>query len=354
MNLVIGGVVLNVLLFAGFFYYYFNNQKTVGSAQRDELSVPGRKNIRYRIALFVPIDDVTSKKIVSGAREYLDEHATFIPEIKIFNANGSRTQMRANLEEALNQDYDLLITTDSQGSQMAKEVTQKRKKLIPIVFCATGDPIKLGLIESLERSGNHMTGACITGLDWIYQMIGLFPTLLPRVKKVLIPYNPTGLGGMLDAYKQEFDKALAQIGVAVASIKIYEVNDVMQKTVPLIDDCDMVLVLPDGTMYDAFPALVKLCNQREKGISVAQNLGLVHEGASMTFGNHVADLGRAAAKLVCKILGDGVKPTDIPIDSMETAYRVAVNKANSEKQNFMYAFDPVVLSLMEKAEIHES
>ena len=346
MNLIVGVLVGCALLFAGYYYtrHSASRKQGVGAVHDERTTVK-------RIGVLVPVDDPIVNDIVTGIVETLEKEATFKPEVTVFQAGGSRTLLRSSLEEAITKDYDLIVALGSQTAQMAREVTQKRKKLIPIIFAATGDPIKLGLVDAYESSGNHLTGACIVGTDWVHTMVDLFPVVLPGVKKVLIPYDPTGLGGIIEVYKQELDAALKRNGITATPVQVYETNEVIRKITPFIDECDMVLALPCRTLTTSLAGVAKLCEQRRKGLASVQNLSNLDAGAFFAFGYHKYDAGVIVAQQIRMILEQGVLPTKIPVNPMNSAYRIGIDRHNMRKQCMDAHSDQRVLYLMEKAEV---
>ena len=344
-----GSLALNALLAVGLVYFYYAAQRASHRAGMASEQAAARGEKRS-VAILVSIEDPLALDLARGVRETLERDAEFDPQIREFHANGSRTLMRSSIEEAVAQDYDVIVALGSQPAQMAKEVTEKREKNIPVVFAATGDPVRLELVDTPERSGNHLTGVCGLGNAWIAKMIDCFPTLMPGVKRVLIPYDPTGLGGLLESYRNDFERELKSHGMTATCVKVYESNEAVQKVAPYIDDCDVVLTLPDATMTNALAGLAKLCEQRQKGL-VAQSMGALDKGASMVYGYHTYDVGVLAAAQVRMILEKGIAPTDIPVNPMNDAYRVGIDLSNIDKQGMDKKFDTTVLYVMENAEV---
>ena len=56
--------------------------------------------------------------------------------------------------ELLAANVGLIVTAGPQPTRAAKQATSS----LPIVFVSVGDPVRLGLVESLARSGSNVTG----------------------------------------------------------------------------------------------------------------------------------------------------------------------------------------------------
>lgn len=351
-TIVLIGMTLNLILLAGIIYLNYFAPRPMQYARQAQHEKK-KADIVRKIALICPDDAVDIQQIIEGFTETLDRDAQFTPEVKVYNANANRTLMRSNIEAAIESQYDVLVPITSQAAQMTKELTEKRKALTPIVFAGTGDPVKLELIEDPDASGNHLTGVSIVGLDWIDQMVDLIPVLAPHVKRILIPYDPTGLGGALEQYKQRFDAALERHDYEVECVQIFAANEISQKVPSFVPNTDMIILLPDSTMIEGIDTITKLCKQHEKCCFVAQNLAMLGKGATFAFGYHVKDIGVGAAQFVRRIIENDEHPSQIPLNRMESTFRIGVNVDNARDQGVLKKLDECILFLMENGEVIE-
>ena len=61
---------------------------------------------------------------------------------------------------------------------------------IPIVFETAGDPVKLGLVASLNRPGGNITGVSQLSSELVSKRLGLLHDLIPTAKVVGLLVNP--------------------------------------------------------------------------------------------------------------------------------------------------------------------
>jgi putative ABC transport system substrate-binding protein len=65
---------------------------------------------------------------------------------------------------------------------------------IPIVFIIGGDPVKLGLVSSLNRPAGNITGITFFSTQMESKRLGLLHELIPHAKLIAVLINPSQPG----------------------------------------------------------------------------------------------------------------------------------------------------------------
>jgi putative ABC transport system substrate-binding protein len=123
-------------------------------------------------------------------REALRDHGwiegqNLIIDYRFFEGHAERIPALAAELVALKP--DLLIGPNPQAAVGLKSATAT----IPIVFVAVGDPVGLGLVQSLSRPGGNITGlATIVPEDFLGKRIEILREIVPGASKIALLVNP--------------------------------------------------------------------------------------------------------------------------------------------------------------------
>ncbi|GEM_PF-485400 len=284
---------------------------------------------QFKIAIFTPSTHPSLEKVQEGFCNALVKKYGLNCLFDVYNANGNRTLMHAQAEEIVQNSYDLILTIGAMTTQMAKEVSLKKHKLTPIVFGLVARPEKLNLIESREKSGNHLTGLTADP-DYHFQM-SMLHFLKPDIKKILLVYDPTQSSG-LEYDKNIVEEILTDLGITLTAVEVYKTNEVYSKISALVDTVDAVLIFKDNTVVSSIDSLIKLCNRAEIPLCTT-DLDSVPKGAVIGFSVTSYDSGFETAQKAYEILVEGKLPSEIPITQAES-FKTMINEKAMKLQKF--------------------
>jgi putative tryptophan/tyrosine transport system substrate-binding protein len=314
--LLISGVCLVV-------YFYISNSARSG----------GQQTGSARVALLVPAVHPAMDEIERGFKEHItsvDKSILF----DVYNANGNKTLLRGQAEEIISHTYDLIFTIGAQCSQVIHELCLKKQVLVPQVFCAVDDPIKLGLVSSLVSSGDQITGVIATSL--YEQQLDHLVTIKPNTRTVLLVYDPAH-GAGLEKNRQEIEQICTSKGIQLRVVEVANAQEIAQRVPGFLSGVDAVLVLTDHTVVAALDNLVTLCN-RYHVVLYASDLNSGDKGAALSFGVTEYDYGALGAQLALRILVDGVKPGALPVVTVQKQY-LKINTTTMKSQGLDLSAD---------------
>ncbi len=100
------------------------------------------------------------------------------------------------------------------GSTAAAHAAKAVTTTIPIVFSSGVDPVKSGLIASLNRPGGNVTGIYQLSVDFVAKRLGLLHELVPAVTTIAVLVNP------VNALVSELTTKEAQVAARLSGLDI--------------------------------------------------------------------------------------------------------------------------------------
>jgi putative ABC transport system substrate-binding protein len=268
-----------------------------------------KKGPSFNIALLAPAVHPSMDQIEKGFVDTLSKSNQANYTFTHFNANGDRRLLSTMAENIVQGNYDLIFTIGAMSSQLIKEQSSKKKKSTPHVFSAVADPIRLGMVQSLEQPGGFSTGI-VEDYD-INQEVTLLCAVKPGIKTVLLVYDPTQSSGGLQYKKDALEKALAARGIKLITAEVFHQSDIVPKTRAFISQVDVVIIFKDHTVVAAVDSLIKLCNLHHITLMTSE-LDSNAKGAALSFGVEEYNFGSRGAAMALQILEQGHKPGAMP------------------------------------------
>ena len=216
----------------------------------------------------------------------------------------------------------ILTTGGDVPAMVAKGVTST----IPIVFLTGFDPVKSGLVASLNRPGGNLTGATVIAGQLVAKRLELLRELVPAARIVGVlanPNNPNADGDMAEA--QTAGRALGQ-----------EIHVLLAEREQEVDAAFTTLALlkADALVLDADPLFANL---RGKIIALVERRALptvyysreyADAGGLISYGASFTGLYRQGGIYVGRIL-KGAKPAELPV-VQPTKFDLIINRKTAK------------------------
>jgi len=191
---------------------------------------------------------------------------------------------------------------------------------IPTVFAVAFDPIRSGLVPSLEHPGGNVTGMSIQQPDLVGKRLELLCEVMPRVHRLAIMVDAGFAEPVLEA---DNVKTTARArGLEAARQEIWRPEDIAAAFTALSGKAEALYVVSDALIAANRARILTLA--RSARLPTVLSYGdYVEAGGLMSYGPNFADLFRRAADMVNKILR-GTKPGDIPVEQ-PTKFKLVIN-----------------------------
>ena len=103
-------------------------------------------------------------------------------EISYLSADNNGDRFPALIDECLSLRPDVIAVTTTPAAHLLKKATRD----IPIVMVALGDPLGTGLVDSLSRPSENITGMSLMVPEMAVKRLELLRELVPGISRVLV------------------------------------------------------------------------------------------------------------------------------------------------------------------------
>jgi putative ABC transport system substrate-binding protein len=192
---------------------------------------------------------------------------------------------------------------------------------IPIVFYTERDPIKLGLVSSIERPGGNLTGVSGLGNPKAGKQLQLLHELVPRSGTIAYLANPANPNAESDA--KEVQAAAGALGLRVHILSASIASDIPAAFAVLVQEpAGGLLVARDPLFIGNVQQIARLAlNQRVP--TVVSSREFVTWSGLMSYGPSNTEWGRQVGAYAGRIL-QGESPGNLPV-VQSTKFELAVN-----------------------------
>jgi putative ABC transport system substrate-binding protein len=220
-------------------------------------------------------------------------------------ANGDSGKIPALISELLAAKVDVLVTVGTFASLAARRATPT----VPIVS-ASGDPVKTGLVASLNRPGGNVTGISILANDYSAKWLELMKEVLPQLQRVAVLWNPQNpaVAGEVEQLRTAARVLGLEVSAFLGTPK--EIDDSFNAIA--VSAFDGLVVTTDPSLEPLTPRVIAFAASRRLPTMYPFSTA-VQNGGLMSYSIDFFDMWRRAAGYVDRIL-KGASPADLPIE----------------------------------------
>ena len=232
-------------------------------------------------------------------------------------AEGQNDRLSALAAELVRRGVAVIVTPSTPATLAAKAATPT----IPIVFSTGDDPVKIGLVASLNRPGGNATGIGNLGVELAARRLGLLRELLPGAAlfgALVNPDNPIS-----ETFVKELRTAASTIGRQIEVVTARTNAEIDAAYAALVKKrADALLVGPDPMFITRRVQLITLA-VRHTLPALYHRRELVEAGGLMSYASDLRYEYRQMGVYVGRIL-KGEKPAELPVQ-LPTKFEFVIN-----------------------------
>jgi putative tryptophan/tyrosine transport system substrate-binding protein len=231
---------------------------------------------------------------------------------------GDIEQIQALAKELVGSRPDVLVAS---GITQAAELRQATRT-IPIVFVASGDPVGLGIVESLARPGGNATGFFAFEFSMGGKWLELLKEIVPGLRRVAVIFS-RDTAAAVTSYLHSVETAAALFSVEATGAPVHDTGDIERAIRSLAREPAGGLIVPSDIFTRSHRKQIIELTAQYRLPTIYTLRYFVTDGGLLSYGVEPLDLYRRAGSYVDRILR-GANPADLPVQ-VPTKFELVIN-----------------------------
>jgi ABC-type uncharacterized transport system substrate-binding protein len=194
--------------------------------------------------------------------------------------------------------------------------------MIPIVFGAGEDPVRLGLVASLARPGGNLTGINFVSTELAAKRLELLRELVPGAARVAVLVNPAN-ATTTETTLRDVEPAARAMGLQIQVHNAGTIGEIDAAFATFARERPDAIFVGQEVFFVS--RRVQLANMaaRHAVPMTSGSRDIVEVGGLMSYGSNITDAHRQIGVYAGRIL-KGAKPADLPV-VQSTKFELVIN-----------------------------
>jgi putative ABC transport system substrate-binding protein len=212
------------------------------------------------------------------------------------------------------------------GSIAAALAAKAATTAIPIVFSVGTDPVKLGLVTSLNRPGGNVTGISYFTQELGPKRLGLLQELMPGDADFFVLANPRS--PPTNYALQDMQTAAAAVGQRLSVLNASNNQEINAAFLAMVQRHAPALVLVTDPLFTSRRVQLVTLAARHAIPAIYTSREFSEAGGLMSYGTNLPEVYRQVGLYAGRIL-KGDKPADLPV-VQPTKFEFVINLATAQ------------------------
>jgi len=222
------------------------------------------------------------------------------------NANGDPNTAKQIAIKFKNDKVDIAVGIATPTSQaLASTITD-----FPVIYSAVTDPVGAGLVTSLDKGGENITG--YSDMTPVREQIELLARLM-KLERLGHVYSTGEANAVVLAGIAK--EVCADMGIEFVESTVTNSSEVKQATQAILNRVDAIYVSTDNTVFSALQSVVQTALDKNIPVMSADPTSAVDFEVFAALGFDYYRHGRATGRLIARVL-EGEDPSGIPTQFM--------------------------------------
>ena len=220
------------------------------------------------------------------------------------NQNERLPELAADL---VHRQVTVIAATATPAALAAKAATTT----IPIVFTTAADPVRLGLVVSLNRPGGNATGVTELDVEIAPKRLELLHELIPTARVVALLVNPAN-PAIAETEAREMQAAASTLGLELHVLNASTERDFNAVFARLLQLRAGGLVIGTDALFTGQSEQLGTLAASHAVPAIYEERAFAAAGGLMSYSGSIVDAYRMAGVYAARIL-KGEKPADLPV-----------------------------------------
>jgi putative ABC transport system substrate-binding protein len=231
-----------------------------------------------------------------------------------------------------------VVAIAATGDVASARAAQRASGTVPVVFTIGGDPVRFGLVKSINRPGGNVTGILFNQNVLGAKRIELLRQMSASISRVALLMNPTNPNLKIEeADAQDGAKKLGSETVTLHASNAREIDTALEQL--LSTKADAFITGTDPILLDRREQIVSFAHRHKlPGVGFVRQFAAV--GALSSYGPSISWMYHQAGEYVGQVL-KGANPAEMPV-LQPTQFELVINLKTAK--TYGLAIPPTVLA----------
>jgi ABC-type uncharacterized transport system substrate-binding protein len=233
-------------------------------------------------------------------------------------AEGQYAKLPALADELIHRNVTVIVASGSNAPALAAEAATDT---IPIVFSTGADPVRAGLVSSLNRPGKNVTGvfALVAALE--SKRLGLVHEIVPKGKQIAVLLNPTSPA--FDSQLNDIQEAARAVDRQLLILRASTEQDIDAAFSSAAQSGAGALMVGADPAYTFWIDRLVVLAARYSIPAIFGTREFTTAGGLMSYGTSFLDVYHQVGVYTGRVL-KGEKPSDLPV-MQSTKFEFVIN-----------------------------
>lgn len=231
-----------------------------------------------------------------------------------------------------------VVAIAATGDVASARAAQQASNKVPVVFTIGGDPVRHGLIKSINRPGGHVTGILFNQNVLGGKRVELLKEIAPNVSRVALLMNPTNPNVKIE--EMDAEAGAKKLGLEIITLNARNAGEIELAFEQLLSaKAQALITATDPIVLDRREQIASFAHRHKLPV-----VGFVRQfaavGALMSYGPSISWMYRQAGEYIGQIL-KGSNPAEMPV-LQPTQFEFVINLKTAK--DFGLAISPTALA----------